>query len=104
MLADQPDAIRSRAERARMLLNQRGIALHVVGSVAAVGAGAFPTAELPSFALELPGEAQGWSGRLRAGDPPVVGRARDGRFLLDLRTVRDEEIPQLVDAVVRADG
>jgi L-seryl-tRNA(Ser) seleniumtransferase len=69
-----------------------------------VGAGAFPTAELPSVALALGGDAERWSAALRAGDPAVVGRARDGRFLLDLRAVPDESLPALVAAVEAARG
>jgi L-seryl-tRNA(Ser) seleniumtransferase len=69
-----------------------------------VGAGAFPTAELPSVALALEGDAEHWSARLRAGDPPVVGRVRDDRLLLDLRTVPDDAVDTLVHAVVLANG
>lgn len=104
MLSETPTAIRARAERALPLLRERGVSVDVVESTAAVGAGAFPTAELPSFALALAGVAERWSEKLRAGDLPVVGRVHDGRLLLDLRTVRDESLSQLVDAVVNANG
>ena len=104
MLAEEPASIRARAERVQRLLRDRGVHADVTSSVAAVGAGAFPTAELPSFALALEGAAERWSDRLRAGDSPVVGRVNDGRLLLDLRTVREDELPQLVDAVVTANG
>ena len=36
---------------------------------------------------------------LRAGDPPVVGRIADGRLLLDVRTLTDEEADRVAAAV-----
>ena len=104
MLAEAPASIRSRAEHAQALLRDRGIIVEIVESAAAVGAGAFPVTELPSFALALTGRAEHWSERLRAGNPPVIGRVLDGRLLLDLRTVGEESIASLVDAVVLANG
>ena len=32
---------------------------------------------------------------LRAGDPPVIGRIRDGALLLDARTLNDEEAAEM---------
>ena len=104
MLAAPLEEIRHRAGRAARALRARGVSADEVDSTAAVGAGAFPTAELPSVALALDGDAEGWSARLRAGDPPVVGRVRDARFLLDLRTVPDDSLDALVSAVAGADG
>jgi L-seryl-tRNA(Ser) seleniumtransferase len=104
MLGAPLSAIRARAERARHACRQRGIDVEIVDSESAVGAGAFPTAELPSVALALRGNAEQWSARLRAGDPPVVGRVRDGQLLLDLRAVPDDAVDTLVSAVVHADG
>ena len=36
---------------------------------------------------------------LRQGDPPVMGVLSDGVFSLDVRTVRDEEFPLIVQAM-----
>jgi L-seryl-tRNA(Ser) seleniumtransferase len=104
MLATPVEQLRQRAERALEALERRGTPASIVESKAAVGAGAFPTAELPSVALALGGDAERWSARLRAGDPPVVGRVREDRLLLDLRTVPDDVLATLVDAVVLANG
>ena len=40
-----------------------------------------------------------WPQALRAGDPPLVGRIADGRLLLDVRTLTDEEADQAAAAV-----
>jgi L-seryl-tRNA(Ser) seleniumtransferase len=36
---------------------------------------------------------------LRAHDPPVIGIVRDGRLLLDCRTLTDDEIDEVAAAV-----
>jgi len=104
MLAAPIGEIRQRAERALHALHERGVRGELVDSTAAVGAGAFPTAELPSVALALDGDAEQWSARLRAGEPAVVGRVHEGRLRLDLRTVPEDAVAALVSALVHAHG
>jgi L-seryl-tRNA(Ser) seleniumtransferase len=102
MLAEPAASIAARAEEYRRLLALRGVDTEVVESSATIGAGAFPTAELPSVALAFQGDAERWSAALRAGEPPVVGRIVDGRFRIDLRTVPAGSAWLLLDAVVTA--
>ena len=67
----------------------------------AVGGGAMPTAELPSFAVTLRGKPADEIDRaLRAAAVPVVGRIEDGRVWLDVRTVADDELADVAAAVV----
>jgi L-seryl-tRNA(Ser) seleniumtransferase len=40
--------------------------------------------------------------RLRVGTPSVLGRALDGRLLLDPRTLTDDEAPLAAAAVIAA--
>ena len=68
----------------------------VESTVARVGGGALPLTELPSFACALELElAEG----LRGADPPVIGIVRDGRLLLDCRTLTDAEAEEAAEAV-----
>jgi len=71
---------------------------------AKAGGGALPLLELegPVCAVD-PGEAgvEALSARLRASDPPLVCRAREGRLLLDPRTLTDAEAAEAA-ALVRA--
>jgi L-seryl-tRNA(Ser) seleniumtransferase len=68
----------------------------VVDSTAKVGGGALPLLELPGPAVAV---EVGLAAALRAGEPPVVGRIADGRLLLDVRTLTDEEAGQAAAAV-----
>jgi L-seryl-tRNA(Ser) seleniumtransferase len=93
MLFEPLDAVRARAERLAGLVE--GTVEETVGRV---GGGALPLAELPSFACAI---EEDLAAGLRAGDPPVIGIVRDGRLMLDCRTVSDTEVDE-VAAVVRA--
>jgi L-seryl-tRNA(Ser) seleniumtransferase len=89
-------------ERARQLagkLAAPGLEVDVAPSVARSGGGTLPTREIPSFAVRLGGaQAGALAGRLRAADPPVVGRLHEGRVWLDVRTL----LPGDEEALVRA--
>jgi L-seryl-tRNA(Ser) seleniumtransferase len=93
MLVEPLAAVRARAERLAGLVDGA-----LEETVARVGGGALPLAELPSFACAVGGEL---AAALRAGDPPVIGIVRDGRLLLDCRTLSETEVDE-VAAVVRA--
>jgi L-seryl-tRNA(Ser) seleniumtransferase len=68
----------------------------VVPSDAIPGAGSAPGASMPSVAISVRGDLLE---RLRAAEPPVVARARDGATLLDLRTVDPADDAHLVSAL-----
>ncbi len=66
----------------------KGLPASVVACQAAVGGGSLPGRTLASRAVALDvGAPDALAARLRAGEPPVVGRIEDDRVLLDLRSV-----------------
>jgi L-seryl-tRNA(Ser) seleniumtransferase len=91
MLVEPGSEVRARAERLAGLVG--GVLEETVGRV---GGGALPLTELPSFACAVEEEL---GARLRAGDPAVVGIVRDGRLLLDCRTLADSEVDDVAKAV-----
>ncbi len=91
MLTEPAEAVRARADRLAALTGGS-----VEETVARVGGGALPLAELPSFACAL---EEGLAVPLRLGEPPVVGIVRDGRLLLDCRTLGDAEADEAAAAV-----
>ncbi|MCP9486137.1 MAG: L-seryl-tRNA(Sec) selenium transferase [Gaiellaceae bacterium MAG52_C11] len=94
MLREPAEAVRVRAKR---------LAAAVGGSVeetvARVGGGALPLAELPSFACAVEEEL---AAALRAHEPPVLAVVRDGKTLLDCRTLTDAEAEEVAGAIVTA--
>jgi L-seryl-tRNA(Ser) seleniumtransferase len=68
----------------------------VVDCASVAGAGSLPGLELPSAGVALAGDH---TAALRANDPPVVARVRDGRTILDLRTVDPSNDPEVAKAL-----
>jgi len=91
MLHEPVEAVRARAERLAELVDGE-----VEETVARVGGGALPLTELPSAACAVEEEL---AEPLRHGEPPVVAVVRDGRTLLDCRTLTDAEVDEVVAAV-----
>jgi L-seryl-tRNA(Ser) seleniumtransferase len=92
MLEEPAAAVRTRAERLAGLVGGA-----VEETVARVGGGALPLLELESYACAVEEEL---AAPLRLGEPPVVGIVRDGRLLLDCRTLSDAEADEAAAAVV----
>jgi L-seryl-tRNA(Ser) seleniumtransferase len=77
----------------------------VAPSVARSGGGTLPTYEIPSFAVRLGGtDAEALAEGLRSGDPPVVGRVREGKLWLDARTLLPGDEEAVIGAVRQARG
>jgi len=94
MLREPPEAVRARAKRLAELVDGE-----VEETIAKAGGGSLPLTELASFACAVEEEL---AAKLRAGDPPVVAVIRDGRTLLDCRTLTDAEAAEAAAAVERA--
>ena len=91
MLEEPAAAVRMRAARLAELTGGT-----VEPTVARAGGGALPLAEIESYACAL---EEGLATPLRLGDPPVIGIVRDGRLLLDCRTLTDDEVDEAAAAV-----
>jgi L-seryl-tRNA(Ser) seleniumtransferase len=94
MLREPVESVRGRAERLAALVQGE-----VEETVARAGGGALPLAELASFACAI---EEKLAAPLRLGDPPVVGIVRDGRLLLDCRTLTDAEAAETAAAIAAA--
>ena len=99
-IAQPVEALGARAGRWREALGAAAAGAEVREANSAVGGGTLPEVTLPTRVLALPSpDPDRLAARLRAGDPPVVGRIEEGRLLLDPRTVLPDEDEALVAAV-----
>jgi N-acetylornithine carbamoyltransferase len=88
--------------RADLMSDRIGTPARVIEASGKVGGGALPLLELtgPVCAVD-PGPVglDELARRLRAGEPPLVARAREGWLLLDPRTLTDDEARLAAEAV-----
>lgn len=112
MLRLSPEAV---GRRARTVIDavaaRTGSAegLTIEAGVSRSGGGSSPVGEVPTrlVVVALAGRDAGPIEReLRQGEPPILGRLQDGRLLLDLRTVLEDQdallAERLAEAVARA--
>jgi L-seryl-tRNA(Ser) seleniumtransferase len=94
MIHESVERVRERAERLAALVGGE-----VEETMARIGGGALPLAELPSVACAVEEQL---AAPLRVGELPVVAVVRDGRTLLDCRTLTDGEVEEVAAAVAAA--
>jgi L-seryl-tRNA(Ser) seleniumtransferase len=93
MLRERPETVRARALHLAELVGGE-----VEETIAKAGGGALPLTELSSFACAVEEEL---AAKLRTCEPPVIAVVRDGRTLLDCRTLTDGEVEEVAGAVRR---
>jgi L-seryl-tRNA(Ser) seleniumtransferase len=101
MIAHPLAEIRTTAEAWAAELGAAGLNASVIEGESAVGGGSLPGATLHTalLALDMP-EVELFVARLRANDPPVVARIKDGRALFDPRTVLPGQEAVLLRALI----
>ena len=83
-------------KKACILQSQMGDGALVVPEHSQAGGGAMPGDVFASYAVSVdvqPFSAQAAEQHFRAGKTPIIGRIAQNRFLLDVRTINEEDLP-----------
>ena len=104
MLHQDPATLKRRAARVARAVRKgsRAIGVEVVRLSSEVGGGSLPDVSIPSYGLSLSPSllpVEKIEQRMRGLDIPVIGRIEKGRFLIDMRTVQQEDEPYLALAI-----
>jgi len=103
MLTIDQDELKTKALKIEDLLKQKTISgcnFKVVSTESRVGGGAFPEYNISSWAVEIDPETMSFSQlekRLRELVTPIIGRIEHERYILDVRTIQECEIFDLVE-------
>jgi L-seryl-tRNA(Ser) seleniumtransferase len=108
MLGTPLPELRRRAEAlAEQLRQVATVTATAAQDVAYVGGGSLPDQSMKTWVVEVKAAEvsdRELARRLRLGTPAVMGRLRDGKLVLDVRTVFAQQEPALVEAVRLAVG
>jgi L-seryl-tRNA(Ser) seleniumtransferase len=107
MIHQDPRVVRTRAGHVARMVRKDAppVTVEVVRLYAEVGGGSLPDISIPSYGLSLQPSAisvEKLEQRMRGLDTPVIGRIEKGRFLIDMRTVQQEDEPYLAFAIQTA--
>ena len=107
MLAIDPALLKLRAEALYEKLTALGVTCQVIPEQDQVGGGSVPTQLLPTWAVAVDPQnvtVDGLEERLRKqSDIPIIGRIVKDRYLLDTRTLWEEDFDYIAQAVKEAD-
>ncbi len=101
MLVSQVE-IKKKAEQLVLGLQMTPYEMKIENDVSQVGGGTMPDVELPTYIVSLKHEqknAETLSKELRLHKPSIVTRVKQDRVLLDCRTIQDDEVIQVLNAL-----
>ena len=105
MLSADAETLKERAERLCKILNGAGVPAFVSPEQEQVGGGSAPTQLLPGYAVAIQGgmSLEALERHMRVRERPIIGRLAHEAYLLDLRTLRDDEFEPIVQALGELD-
>ncbi|MBE6970472.1 MAG: L-seryl-tRNA(Sec) selenium transferase [Ruminococcaceae bacterium] len=104
MLMMEKEDLQREAQFLADKLRENGVDVDILPCESQVGGGSLPGVTLPSFAVSPRGDANKWEEKLRRNMPPIIGRIHEGRFLLDVRTLRAGDEPVIAEAMKESDA
>ena len=102
MLSAPSETLRQKAETLAAMLRSSGVHVSVVPVNSQVGGGSVPNQNLPSFAVAHTGNVNALEKTLRLGLRPIIGRIHNDAYLLDVRTLWEEDFPVIAAAIKEA--
>src|SRR6185369_11801026 len=102
MLSLSAAELRQRAQNIVEGLNTNHLNVELLEGESALGGGAGPTSTFPTtlIAISHTGKsAQDIEHQLRNSSPPIISRISEGKVLLDLRTVFDDQLTHLRESL-----
>jgi len=108
MLAQHDDQLKVKSEQLieKLMKELNGAcSMELISTLATVGGGALPLAELPGFGIALKPKTispNRLAENLRQSIPPVIGRIQNEYFIIDPRTLAVDEEPLLCQSLANA--
>jgi L-seryl-tRNA(Ser) seleniumtransferase len=102
MLSLTPEELAQRAQNVVENLDSSSAKFELIEGESTLGGGAGPTSTFPTTVIAITHperSAQDIEHQLRSATPPIISRIAEGRVLLDLRTVFNDQLGALLEAL-----
>ncbi|MBN2372170.1 L-seryl-tRNA(Sec) selenium transferase [bacterium] len=103
MIGISIDDLKSRAQKCLSMFEEVNKGMMILSTredESSVGGGALPSESLPTFVIVFKRgriSVEELDRAFRGSSPAVVGRIKDGAYILDLRTIMEDDIPLLIN-------
>lgn len=107
MLTVTVEELQRRAAEVIRRCGRHSLKVISVAADSQMGSGALPLEKIPSVALRITSPKKSplkLAEKFRAFDPPICGYVQDEALLLNLRTVREDELPAIAAAIGQIGG
>ncbi|GAB4334789.1 MAG: L-seryl-tRNA(Sec) selenium transferase [Calditrichia bacterium] len=104
MLTTPMETLKERAAEIVAAVNNEDLKMQIAETYSQMGSGALPLEKIPSVAVVITSrrlKPDRIAKRMRSMDLPVIGYVNEDRYWLNLRTVREDEIPHLISSLNR---
>jgi L-seryl-tRNA(Ser) seleniumtransferase len=101
MLMQKPEVLKRRAQAISRKLKKAiaGAKISVIADTSRAGGGALPEVDLPTYAVSVKTDkisVNELEEKLRKGTPSIITRIKEDALIVDVRTVRDRDIDNIV--------
>jgi L-seryl-tRNA(Ser) seleniumtransferase len=107
MLLQKPEVIRERAKRIAKRLKReiKDVQITVMADTSRAGGGSLPELDFPTYVVAIRTDnvsVNEFEERLRNGNPPIIARIKEGSMIIDARTIRTQDLDDLIKGIKSA--
>ncbi|MGQ9569435.1 MAG: L-seryl-tRNA(Sec) selenium transferase [Thermodesulfovibrionales bacterium] len=107
LLLQKPEVIRERAKNIAKRLKKeiKDLRIDVMPDTSRAGGGSLPELDFPTYVVAIRSDkisVNDIEERLRNGNPPIISKIKKGLLILDARTIRTQDINDLVKGIKSA--
>ncbi|HKZ56495.1 MAG TPA: L-seryl-tRNA(Sec) selenium transferase [Thermodesulfovibrionales bacterium] len=107
MLLQKPEVIRERAKRIAKRLKReiKDVQITVMADTSRAGGGSLPELDFPTYVVTIRSDnvsVNEFEERLRNGNPPIISRIKEGSMIIDARTIRTQDLDDLIKGIKSA--
>lgn len=97
MITEKSENVLEKANKLYEALLEIGIKTTIAKTRAKIGGGSMPEETVPSYAIRFQDNPETLEKFFREGDINIIGRIHENNFIIDMKTIFNEDIPVIVE-------